>query len=62
MTQVAFAILLAHLQRAAGIQQCDYHTQLLSYKRTVGPQLSLCSKSTICFLDASVTKPSLLNA
>lgn len=55
MTQVAFAILLAHLQCAAGIQQCDYHTQLLSYKRTVGPQLSLCSKSTVCFSDASVT-------
>lgn len=32
MTQVAFAILLAHLQCAAEIQQCDCHTQLLSYK------------------------------
>lgn len=28
----------------------------------MGSQLSLCSKSTVCFLDASVTKPSLLNA
>lgn len=54
MTQVAFAILLAHLQCAAGIQQCDCHTQLLSYKRTVDPQLFLCSKSTVCFSDASV--------